>query len=186
MDFEETLRRWEKLQQQEAASRKKEKGLGKLANAKSLGEDSAGKTVMPILVDQKRSLESWIALHGVTDKDAEGESEGKGDKRSRIEEAARLRHAKPQASLDLHGRTATEAQVLLLEFLGSSSRAGLDKVLVIHGKGIHSDSGPILSDLVRVVLEESGLAGSFGPADKENGGRGATWVLIRKKAYFSR
>jgi DNA-nicking Smr family endonuclease len=131
-------------------------------------------------------MERWIASHGVSDKDAETRETGDEDKSARIREVERLRRLKPQASLDLHGRTAVEAEALLTEFIASSSRAGLDKVLVIHGKGIHSSSEPILYDLVRSVLERSDLAGSFGPADKESGGRGATWVLIRKKIYFSR
>ncbi|MCX7026183.1 MAG: Smr/MutS family protein [Spirochaetes bacterium] len=188
MDFEETLRRWDKLQKEEASGKKHEKGPGKKANASKAQEASRSQKALavPPKDDVQHSLERWIASHGVSDKDAEHEGADDGDRSEKIKEAQRLRKLKPQASLDLHGRTAIEAQALLSEFLGSSSRSGLDKVLVIHGKGLHSNSEPIMSDLVRSVLEESDLAGSFGPAAKEYGGRGATWVLIREKVHFSR
>jgi len=193
MDFDDILRRWDILQKEEASGKKKGQALGpgKKANAPSRGEaPSLGETPSrgeaPNGADARRAMERWIASHGVSDKDAETRETGDEDKSARIREVERLRRLKPQASLDLHGRTAVEAEALLTEFIASSSRAGLDKVLVIHGKGIHSSSEPILYDLVRSVLERSDLAGSFGPADKESGGRGATWVLIRKKIYFSR
>ena len=200
MDFEDILRRWDKLQKQEASTGKAARGVGKKANAPIRGgtpardddgpggkpAGSARKGVGLPEADVRRSMENWIALHGVSDKDAETNSAEDVDRAGKIREAERLRRVKPQAVLDLHGRKAIEAQALLAEFLASGSRMGLDKVLVIHGKGLHSNSEPIMSDLVRSVLEGSDLAGSFGPADKEYGGRGATWVLIRKKSYFSR
>jgi DNA-nicking Smr family endonuclease len=43
-----------------------------------------------------------------------------------------------------------------------------------------------MTELVRKTLESSDLAGNFGPAGKEDGGRGATWVKVRKRDYFSR
>ena len=199
MDFDDILRRWDRLQKKEAAEKKGEKGPGRKANAPSLENSpdrnkdsvegprgSARKAAALPGVDARRSMERWIASHGVSDKDAEARDSIEGDRPARIREGERLRRLRTQASLDLHGRTASEAQALLGAFLASSSREGLEKVLVIHGKGLHSSSGPIMSDLVQRVLEGSDLAGSFGPAEKESGGRGATWVLIRKKSYFSR
>jgi DNA-nicking Smr family endonuclease len=198
MDFDDILRRWDRLQKEESSGKKKGQnpGPGKKANAPSWGEAPSGNDVLnaskpsaaeaPNADGARLAMERWIASHGVSDKDAEARETGDEDRAGRIREAERLRRLKPQASLDLHGRTAVEAEALLTEFLASSARSGLDKVLVIHGKGIHSSSEPIMSDLVRRILERSDLAGSFGPADKESGGRGAAWVLIRKKVYFSR
>jgi len=97
-------------------------------------------------------------------------------------EARRLREMRPQASLDLHGMTAREAEDAIGAFLRDSARRGLEKVLIIHGKGNHSDGAPVLRAATRRALESSQLAGRFGSADRSEGGTGATWVLVRGPA----
>jgi DNA-nicking Smr family endonuclease len=201
MDFDKILRQWEESQKQ--AARKKNSlpdpkpGSGKKANAPGKpgkGAPDEGATlsmgtspVAPVRkqVNAADYLNHWMTLHGVQDKDDRPDS-GDDDKSARIEEAERLRRMHPQATLDLHGKTAAEAETLIVDFLVSSSRLGLDKVLIIHGKGLHSTNEPIMADVVRRALETNSLAGSFGPADRNSGGRGATWVRIRKRDYFSR
>ena len=131
------------------------------------------------------SLESWLSTHVVEDKDAGGASSS-GD---RDAEARRLADLRPEARLDLHGRTAAEAELALGIFLEDSSRRGLEKVLVITGKGNHSADGPVLGKTVRRFLEASPRAGRFGQAGKTEGGSGALWVILRRGtpgAYFSR
>lgn len=96
------------------------------------------------------------------------------------EEARRLKELRPQASLDLHGMTAREAEDAIGEFLRDAARRGLEKVLIIHGKGNHSEGAPVLRAAARRTLESSRLAGRFGPADRADGGTGATWVVVRK------
>lgn len=90
------------------------------------------------------------------------------------------------AVLDLHGLTAAAALESLRDFFRTASDRGLDKVLVIHGKGLHSEEGPVLGKTVRRFLETSPLAGRNGPADRRSGGSGAVWVLIRKSGQRSR
>jgi DNA-nicking Smr family endonuclease len=121
-------------------------------------------------------LEAWLDANGVGDKDAE-ELEGE----DRAEETRRRSAMKPQATLDLHGMKAEEAESAISVFIESSSRAGLEKVLVIHGKGLHSEGAPVLKKAARRALEAHPLAGRFGEANKADGGSGALWVLIRKR-----
>jgi len=83
--------------------------------------------------------------------------------------------------LDLHGRTVQEAEGRLSSFLDESSRMGLRKVLVIHGKGIHSRGEPVLGRAVRRMLESSPYTGEFGQASPREGGAGASWVILRKR-----
>lgn len=127
-------------------------------------------------------MRRWIDRHGVEDKDSCPDISAP----SKIEEAERLRRIPPQASLDLHGMRGTEAVPAIARFLAESARQGLEKVLIIHGKGIHSVENHVMTDLVRRTLESENLAGSFGKAEKRWGGSGATWVVVRKRDYFSR
>ncbi|HOX48010.1 MAG TPA: Smr/MutS family protein [Spirochaetia bacterium] len=131
------------------------------------------------------SLESWLDEHGVEDKDGKDEPQA-GGQASREAEARRLKDLKPQARLDLHGMRALEAEAALASFLEASSRAGLEKVLVVTGKGMHSQGEPVLGKTARRVLESSPFAGRFGQADPSEGGSGALWVIVRRKGYFSR
>ena len=190
MDFNDILRQWDDSQKRDAKKKAAAPGPGKKANAPSAAE-KAVRAEAP--ADQPRSaawraddyLNHWITMHGVPDKD-EREAQAGDDKQARIDEAERLRRMRPQAVLDLHGKTAAEADRLIAEFLFSSSRSGLEKVLIVHGKGLHSTGGPVMAEVARKALETNSLAGSFGPADRDQGGRGATWVRIRKRDYFSR
>ena len=197
MDFDKILRQWEESQKQGAKNKNTQQGPGKKANApggegkKTEGSESgpvSGKGPAAAARPAKSTadyLNHWMTIHGVPDKDEAGDAEG-DDRKNRIEEAERLRHMRPQAVLDLHGKTASGAEALVTDFLVASSRSGLEKVLIIHGKGLHSAGEPVMAEIVRKALEATSLAGSFGPADRNQGGRGATWVRIRKRDYFSR
>jgi DNA-nicking Smr family endonuclease len=186
MDFDKVLKDWEKLQKSESGKKKTVQGPGKKANAPQAGFGIEQKQGDSSARDAKNFLEHWIHIHGVADKDSLDSEDGNDDRKMRMLEAQRLRRLKPQAVLDLHGKTGSEAFPSIAAFLLDSFRAGLEKVLIIHGKGIHSMGNHIMSDLVRKALETDRLAGSFGPADKRSGGTGATWVVLRRKGYFSR
>jgi DNA-nicking Smr family endonuclease len=90
------------------------------------------------------------------------------------------RAQEPQASLDLHGMNSLEAEQALENFILECRRRGLRKVLIVHGKGHHSQGEPVLQGVVRRYLEKSPYTGAFGPGDRRHGGRGATWVVVRK------
>lgn len=135
-------------------------------------------------------LDRWIDEHGIPDKDAnqpadEAPQTPKGAAgpagAAGAANAARLRVLQPQASLDLHGMTARDAERELVRFLAVSASRGLEKVLVIHGKGNHSKGDQVLGSVVRRVLESSEIAGSFGHPDRKSGGSGATWAVLRAR-----
>ncbi|MDP2790745.1 MAG: Smr/MutS family protein [Rectinemataceae bacterium] len=131
------------------------------------------------------TLTSWLASHGVVDKDSV-RGEARDESREGPVSGRDMSMRPPQARLDLHGLTAAEADRALRDFLAQCSRRKLENVLIVHGKGNHSAEGPILAGVVKRVLETSPLAGSHGNAHRSLGGRGATWVRIRKSDYFSR
>ena len=89
----------------------------------------------------------------------------------------------PSATIDLHGKTINEAMMLLERFIGTSAKKGIPLVLVIVGKGIHSDSGkPVLKEAVLSWLDGKGkkLVSSHRIASAKFGGSGAIVVSLKK------
>jgi len=86
----------------------------------------------------------------------------------------------PQATVDLHGANVVEALERVDRFLEESKARGLQKVLVVHGKGLHSQNGgAILRDAVRRHIRNHHLSGETGVPSREHGGDGAFWVILR-------
>jgi len=89
-----------------------------------------------------------------------------------------------QGHLDLHGKTREEARDAVGRFLVDSRRAGRRCVLIVHGRGNHSeDQIPVLKQAVRSWLERgqiSRLVLAFTTARPHDGGAGAMYVLLRR------
>src|SRR5882672_1981487 len=58
----------------------------------------------------------------------------------------------PEETLDLHGLTVDAGRQQLRDFLVAAHRSGRRCVLVVHGKGTHSDHGAPLREAVLVEL----------------------------------
>lgn len=188
MDFKDILDDWERLSA-------KPGGLEKAAEAERLlrAEEARRRGEGPKEAPKKpstaqESLSSWLDSHGTPDAgDREGEPGDPGRVRAGKEaEARRLKALKPEARIDLHGLKAAEAEASLAAFLEAASRRGLEKILVVTGKGIHSQGEPVLGKVARRVIETSPWAGRFGTADAASGGGGALWVILRRVDHFSR
>jgi len=98
------------------------------------------------------------------------------------EKRRRLRNKKPDAQLDIHGKTRDEAWLELESFFGSSKEKGLEKLLVIHGKGNHSPGEAVLRRVVADFIERCPFAGESGKGKPASGGDGVTWVLLKEAA----
>ncbi len=124
----------------------------------------------------RMDMEAFLEKYPPQDKDRELDSRAKdrGDNRG-----LKKRAIKSQDSLDLHGFTAAEAAERLEWFIRDSKSRGLQKVLIIHGKGHHSQGEPVLKKTVRAFLEQNSMCGEIGTPERAQGGLGATWVLIR-------
>jgi DNA-nicking Smr family endonuclease len=100
-----------------------------------------------------------------------------------LSQVAELRTGKLhlEAKLDLHGATIDVAIPQLRQFLVESRRLGRRRLLVIHGKGTHSDHGAPLREAVLADLlgPASGLVHAFASAAHHDGGEGATYVVLR-------
>ena len=99
----------------------------------------------------------------------------------------RLLRKNPEASIDLHGFTHSEAWAALEAFFENSRRKGFEKILVIHGKGNHrTEKEGVLKELTRRFIESCSFAGESGHSSAREGGTGSTWVILKETAYRSR
>lgn len=86
--------------------------------------------------------------------------------------------------IDLHGMTRAEALRVLEAKLDRAIETGIRVVRVVHGRGLHSEAGPVLRGAVRRWLETGRIApevAAYRDAPPELGGRGATLVALRRR-----
>lgn len=89
-------------------------------------------------------------------------------------------HWRIEGELDLHGRTALEAQRDIASFIDRARDAGHGCVRIIHGKGRGSRAGrPILKQLVGGWLRRRDDVLAYTSARPSDGGTGAVVVLLR-------
>jgi DNA-nicking Smr family endonuclease len=124
---------------------------------------------------EKHPLTVWLETHEVHDKDASLETSVERP----WERRRRLMHARADAVIDLHGLNREEAWKALEHFFGYSKRQGLEKLLIVHGKGNHSGSPSVLTQLVKTFIERCPFAGESGHGQAAVGGTGVTWVLLK-------
>jgi DNA-nicking Smr family endonuclease len=144
--------------------------------AKAVGKKASSRPgPMVPAVEEYNPLNAWLMRNGVYDKDA-----GDGENRPRTgERRRRLLHQRPDAVIDLHGLTQDEAWTALEMFFEDSRLKNFEKVVVIHGKGNHSEGEAVLAALSRKFIEACSFAGESGHSSAAEGGRGATWVLLK-------
>jgi DNA-nicking Smr family endonuclease len=89
----------------------------------------------------------------------------------------------PEATLDLHGMSREQAMRATHEFVRGQQQRGARYLLIIVGKGLHSEGGVgVLAESAAKALTQ-GLAAplvtAFASADARHGGRGALAVMLR-------
>ncbi len=184
MDFGDILDQW--ADQQEAAARQKKQSQvsHKKANARTAEEKAAraqGYSAEQLMEqDAKRTvapMDFWLRRYGVVDKDRIAQSHAQETK---MRSPKYLRSLPLDAKIDLHGLTRDEAWTRLDEFVRDCKRRGLKKILIVHGKGNHSqENSPVLGAMVRTFIECNASLGMSGHPDGNQGGAGATWVILK-------
>jgi len=95
---------------------------------------------------------------------------------------AELRGGKVRAeeTLDLHGLTVEDGLARLREFVVSAAQLRRC-VLIVHGRGLHSDHGAPLREAVlgELLGPLSGLVHALATAAPADGGEGATYLVLR-------
>jgi len=158
MDFGDIMKDWDARQRSDARK------AAALAKAQAARESPA-----------RSAQERWLDRHGVGPDALRDEGAEAGNYLSRREIDA----MPVDAILDLHGKTAAEAELALEEFFRAARARACRKLLIIHGKGLHSEGESVLGTLVARWLERCPTAGRNAKADRTQGGSGATWVLVK-------
>lgn len=135
---------------------------------KKLGDLVSGQLQFDVAIDEDGFLEALRA-------DAPLEALG----------ALRRDDPRVDATLDLHGKREADVDDRLARWLREEHRKGARRVLIIHGKGLHSPDGrSVLRDAVCQVLEHSvatPLVLAFSSAPAHLGGTGATLVELSRE-----
>lgn len=108
----------------------------------------------------------------------------RGGGSARAADALARKGVTPEATLDLHGARADEAEVRVTRFVRAQHRKGARRLCIVHGKGNHSEGGVgVLRDVVVHALTEGGAAPvvhAFATASPHLGGTGALVVELTR------
>ncbi len=168
MDFGEILKLWDEKERLPEKSRRVKEV--KPSAPKRRSEVEVPKTAIA------RTQAAWLESHDVPHPLERGDSDHAPRRLARREIDA----IPFDATLDLHGMTTMESEIALESFFAHAERTGCVKVLIVHGKGIHSKSEPVLANFVTRWLERRKSAGRTGRACQADGGGGATWVMMKR------
>ena len=125
---------------------------------------------------EDHSMSSFIDLYPPDIEQAEGVKEELTIRQKK----RNYRRMKPQKILDLHGFTLLAAEIELDDFLKKCKKKHIEKILIIHGKGLHSKDGEaVLRIWLRNELKSNDLIGEIGHPSEKEGGAGATWAILK-------
>lgn len=184
MDFGDILKDWDAEQKKAKVPPKQNQKSHKKANALTKEEKEAMQQgysyEKQMELDSQRKInpmELWLNRYGTVDKDKIAEASIEESKTSNVEY---LKQMKPQLVVDLHGLMREDAWKRLEQVVEDCVRRKIKKILIIHGKGIHSNgSDPVLGPMVKQFIIQNANLGMSGHPDKKHGGTGSTWVIIR-------
>lgn len=92
-------------------------------------------------------------------------------------------HFPPEDRIDLHGLIADEARVRVRDFLKKAWREEMRCVLIVHGRGHHSQGEAVLRQELPAWLAQIGVGErimAFSSAPPKDGGVGASYILLRR------
>lgn len=155
MSFEDILNQWDSQKKTEPGKTIKKKSKKSEAEA---------------------SMSSFLDMYPPDELSGEPEPEKPTPKQKR----RNYRRMKPQETIDLHGFSLLSAKIELEDFLKSCLKRRIEKVLIIHGKGLHSPEGEaVLRTCIRNELKSLSFISEIGHPSEKGGGAGATWAIIR-------
>ncbi len=135
------------------------------------GKEAAGKSRFSRMIEEKE--ESLRSATNVRVKSG-GYRTGKAS-------LGTLKNRRAQSELDLHGVSGNEARQMVRQFLSESVSKRLEKVRIVHGRGLHSPKGQaVLRTVVEEELKTSPLVRAYGTPPPAEGGTGAVWVILQR------
>jgi DNA-nicking Smr family endonuclease len=85
-----------------------------------------------------------------------------------------------QDQIDLHGMNAQDGHQYVADFLDYAVSENLRAVRIVHGKGNHSQQGPVLKRQIGHWLRQRGDVLAYVSARQTDGGAGALYVLLSR------
>lgn len=85
-----------------------------------------------------------------------------------------------ESRLDLHRLSVEQAREQVFDFVRECGRAGLRTVMILHGKGERSETPALLKSYVNKWLPQLPEVMAFHSAQRQDGGAGAMYVLLKK------
>ena len=93
------------------------------------------------------------------------------------------RYPPPEAELDLHGFTALGAELKAKSFIATCKHQGYFSLRIIVGKGLHSDIGPVLPDMIEdllKILEKQNIVLAYKWDQQKKSKSGAVIVYLKQ------
>lgn len=85
-----------------------------------------------------------------------------------------------EGRLDLHRKTVRESRVEVFDFIHDALQSEMRTLLIVHGIGNRSTPPAILKSYIKKWLSDIPQVLAYHTAQKQHGGFGATYVLLRK------
>ncbi len=87
-----------------------------------------------------------------------------------------------ESTLDLHRRTVKDAREEIFRFLNLAIAKGWRCVLISHGRGVDSETPARIKSFVAHWLAEAPSVIGYHSAQRQHGGAGTTYALMRKSS----
>lgn len=145
-------------------------------DSRKVSEKKSESSKKSVLNRERRDMSSFLDMYPPDEFSGEPQPEKPTIRQKR----RNYRRMKPQETIDLHGFSLQSAMFALEDFLTSCRKRKIEKVLIIHGKGLHSPEGEaVLRTSIRNELKALSFIGEIGHPSEREGGAGATWAIIR-------
>lgn len=156
-----------------------------LSEAERKARDEVGRRAEEAEAAARARLAALVAgdVRFVVERESDGAVAGRrADASLRILDTVTGPKVHPTARLDLHGHDTASATREIARFVRDSSQKSARIVLIVHGKGLHSEGGlGVLADLVVETLTRSAISSrivAFATASPRLGGLGAMVVRL--------
>ena len=116
-------------------------------------------------------IEKWLKKHEIIDKDANTEEHRKNKDTKKHYDM----------TIDLHGLRLKDAEIVVKRKLKRAFELHYDRILIIHGVGLHSNGEPVLKNGIRKLINTNPYVRDFTNAPLRDGGEGAVVVYIRRR-----
>lgn len=155
--------------------------MAAVADAQPLGQRERDRVAPPKVVNVVRRAEPPVRVKlAITGDPTMFEMRAPGVSHNELA-AARRGTAHFEETLDLHGDTLIVATSKLEAFMFAAVKNGRRCVLIIHGRGLHSEGNSVLRNMVidQLAGPMSGWVHAATTAAVRDGGDGATVVMLR-------